>query len=186
MAKPKDRLGVFSVAVSHDKQLLAEETAADEAMFDEPRKRWYQLRHDLFEHLLRVAETHRVVTSAVARDAFVKLVEAVGPNKTWDNATPKQRRELARKHLGKVRNRELRAAISAVIKHPGDFGLWIVTEAKLPPEPKPSVDDGVEVDVNETIRLLDAYIAEQDWKQASKSLLEAAAAKRKPRTRRRS
>jgi hypothetical protein len=164
MAKHHDRIGIFSVPTSFDQQLIAEVTAVHEAIFEQPLDRWYELRHELFEHLIRVAATHRVVTSEAADDALVDFVIAVGPNKTWDAATPEQRRDLARKHLDKIRDPELRAAISEVIADPGDFGLWIETEAELPGASEPTVDVDVDVDVEEVARKLDAYVAEQDRK----------------------
>ena len=70
------------------------------------------------------------------------------------------------KHLAKVKDTGLRTAIKEVLAAPGTFGLWIETEA-VPPEP----GDGEVVDVAETIRRLDAYIAEQDWKDLKRKKL---------------
>ncbi len=162
MAKPQDRIGVFAVGASHDTSLLAEARTVREALYEEPHKRWYELRRDLFEHLIRVAAIHRILTAEAAGDAFVKFVVAAGPSKTWDKATPRQRRGLALKHLNKVEDQELRVAIADVIAHPGDLGLWIATEASLPPEPDTTVGD--DVDLEEVARKLDAYVAEQDGK----------------------
>ena len=161
--KPQDRLGVFAVPTSYDTQLLAEVEVVDEALFEEPRKRWYELRHDLFEHLLRIAASHRVLTSDTAEAAFVTFVRSIGSSKTWERVSPKQRMELAREHLAQVSDAELRAAVGEVIGQPGELGLWIETESSLPPEPA-TEDEEVDVDPEAVARKLDAYIAEQDWK----------------------
>jgi len=163
MEKPKDRLGVFAVPTSYDKQLLSEAEVVREAMFEEPGNRWYELRHDLFEHLLRIAATYRVLTSDTAEEALVNFVRAVGPSKTWERASSKERMELARKHLAEVSDAELRTAIGEVIAQPGELGLWINTESSLPPDPEPATEDE-DVDPEEVARKLDAYVAEQDWK----------------------
>jgi hypothetical protein len=134
MAKPQDRLGVFAVPASHDKLLRAETEAAYEAMLSgEPETRWYELRQDVFEHLVRVANRHRVLKSKAATDAFNTFILSKGVTKVWDKSSPKQRMQLARKHLATIKHAGLRKAVSDVVAKPGDLGLWIETEAALPP-----------------------------------------------------
>jgi hypothetical protein len=134
MAKPQDRLGIFAVPASHDKQLLAETEAAYEAMLSgQLETRWYELRQDVFEHLISVANTHRVLKSKAATEAFITFIQSKGVTKVWDKSSPKQRMQLARKHLATIKHAGLRKAISYVVAKPGDLGLWIETEAALPP-----------------------------------------------------
>lgn len=171
MAKPQDRLGIFAVPTSHDERLLAEVEVAYQAMFEKPESRWYELRRDVFDHLIESSTIHRVVTDPSALEALTAFVRSVGPRKTWDKASPMQRMELARAHATNATQPSLRAALLEVIAQGGELGLWIETEASLPPTPEPEIEDGGVVDAEDAARRLDAFIAEQDWKDLKRKRL---------------
>ncbi|MFT3692964.1 MAG: hypothetical protein QM831_07475 [Kofleriaceae bacterium] len=159
MERLQDRVGVFAVSPSLDKHLAQRAEQLRASMFeDSVVNRWFELRHEMFEELLRVAAMSKIVTSSSAEDAFVSFV--TGPGEEWDELSPTNRMQLAREKAAEIHDVELRSAVEEVAALQGAFSLWIQVESAMPPFPVGAdVDD---VDVKEVERKLDAYVAEQD------------------------
>jgi hypothetical protein len=173
---PRDRIGVFLVDPRHDEALRTGRARVEDAFVDPDGvvgpPAWYQARHDLFELLLQRAAYSRVLDMD-AKESLAALVTAIDGRKRgrWDTSSPIERRELVRKHLQKVADPRLRAAIDSALANPaaGEAGLWIETENALPESA--AQEESEEVDPQELARRMDAYIADADrrWPRTESS-----------------
>jgi hypothetical protein len=79
---------------------------------------------------------------------------------------------LAAKHVAKLTNPALRAALADVLAHEAgpDAGLWIESEAAPLPEPEPS-EPSDDISPAELTRRLMAYVAEADGAEAERKRL---------------
>lgn len=170
MSAPHDRLGVFLVEPAHDQTLRATRARVQQAFIDADGtvgpSAWYRARHEMFERLLELA-TYSRVSQTDGTGSVAALVVTVDGRQhgRWDAADPIERRKLVRKHVNRIADPILRAAVDAALAHPAaaHTGLWIETENALPPEPATVATDD-DIDPEEVARALDAYIAYADWR----------------------
>jgi hypothetical protein len=177
VSEPKDRVGIFLVPSQFTEELQRQEIAVDALMFSEDGSVgppiWYFARHHLFEALVGASVANRVVP----KDSESELIEFTASldksnRPLWDRSSPAQRRVLAEKHIVNLKNRLLREALADVLAQDAgpNAGLWIATEAALPPEPDVSEPSG-EVSPQELTRRLREYVEQADRAEARRERL---------------
>jgi hypothetical protein len=110
MNEPSDRIGIFLVAARYHRELQEEAARVAELEFPGDGSvappQWRVAVHELFERLLKVAVTHRVLSIDVLDELAIFTSSVDKRNRrAWDEASPARRLELVKARLEGGRRR---------------------------------------------------------------------------------